>query len=54
MTMLPFFDVLEHLPLPACRRGRTARAQLDAIIYGMIAERRARRRAIAATCCRCC
>ena len=40
MTMLPFFDVMEHLPLPVFRRSREARAQLDAIIYGMIAERR--------------
>jgi cytochrome P450 len=39
-TMLPFFDVLEHLPLPVFRRSRRARAELDAIIYGMIAERR--------------
>jgi cytochrome P450 len=40
LTMLPFFDLLEHLPLPAFRRSREARAELDAIIYGMIAERR--------------
>ena len=40
MTMLPFSDLLEHLPVPKLRRGRAARAQLDAIIYGMIAERR--------------
>ena len=40
MTMLPFSDLLEHLPVPKRRRGRAARAQLDAIIYGMIAERR--------------
>jgi len=39
-TMLPFGDLLEHLPVPKLRRGRAARAQLDAIIYGMIAERR--------------
>jgi cytochrome P450 len=38
--MLPFYDVLEQLPLPVFRRGRETRAQLDAIIYGMIAERR--------------
>jgi cytochrome P450 len=38
--MLPFFDVMEHLPLPVFRRSRQGRAQLDAIIYGMIAERR--------------
>jgi len=40
MTMLPFSDLLEHLPVPKLRRGRAARAQLDKIIYGMIAERR--------------
>jgi len=40
LTMLPFFDVLEHLPLPVFTRSRKARAELDAIIYGMIAERR--------------
>ena len=40
LTMLPFFDVLEHLPVPAFRRMRMARAELDAIIYGLIAERR--------------
>src|SRR5262249_21516 len=40
VTMLPFYDVLEQLPLPLFRRGRAARAELDAIIYGMIAERR--------------
>jgi cytochrome P450 len=40
MTMLPFSDLLEYLPVPKLRRARAARAQLDAIIYGMIAERR--------------
>jgi cytochrome P450 len=39
-TMLPFFDLLEHLPLPVFRRNRQARAELDAIIYRMIEERR--------------
>jgi cytochrome P450 len=41
MMMLPFADVLERLPVPSMRRARTARARLDAIIYGMIADRRA-------------
>jgi cytochrome P450 len=41
LSMLPMIDVLERLPIPALRRGRRARAELDAIIYGMIAERRA-------------
>ena len=44
MTMLPFSDLLEHLPVPKLRRARAARAQLDAIIYAMIAERRKSRR----------
>jgi cytochrome P450 len=41
LTMLPFLDVLERLPLPLFRRSRQARADLDRIVYGMIAERRA-------------
>jgi cytochrome P450 len=40
LTMLPGFDVLERLPLPAFKRSQKARAELDAIIYGLIAERR--------------
>ena len=40
LTMVPFSDLLEHLPVPKLRRARRARGQLDAIIYGMIAERR--------------
>jgi cytochrome P450 len=39
--MLPFSSALERLPLPVLRRSRKARATLDAIIYRMIAERRA-------------
>jgi cytochrome P450 len=39
-TMLPLFDLLQHLPLPVFRRSREARAELDAIIYSMIEERR--------------
>jgi cytochrome P450 len=41
MMMLPFADLLERLPVPKLRRARIARARLDRIIYGMIAERRA-------------
>jgi cytochrome P450 len=41
LTMLPFADVLERLPVPQLRRAKAARARLDAIIYDMIAERRA-------------
>src|SRR5262245_5926097 len=40
-TMLPFVDLLERMPIPTLRRARLARARLDRIIYGMIAERRA-------------
>jgi cytochrome P450 len=40
LTMLPLFDVLEHLPLPPFRGIRKATADLDAIVYGLIAERR--------------
>ena len=39
--MLPFANLLEHLPVPSLRQSRLARARLDTIIYGMIAERRA-------------
>ena len=39
--MLPFGETLERLPLPHLRRGRKARERLDAIIYGIIRERRA-------------
>src|SRR4051812_10979776 len=41
MMMLPFADLLERLPVPKLRRARTARAHLDAIIYRLIADRRA-------------
>src|SRR5262245_28204429 len=40
LTLLPFADVLERLPVPQLRRAKAARAKLDAIIYAMIAERR--------------
>ncbi len=40
IQMLPFYDLLEHLPVPALRRSQAARAKLDAIIYSIIAERR--------------
>ena len=41
LMMLPFADTLERLPVPKLRRARMARARLDAIIYRMIADRRA-------------
>src|SRR4029079_6620377 len=37
----PFADLIERLPVPKLRRARMARVRLDAIIYRMIAERRA-------------
>src|SRR3954465_15615808 len=40
MTLLPFAQVRERLPVPKLRRARLARARLDAIIYRMIADRR--------------
>jgi len=39
-TMLPFADLLDKLPIPALRRAKDGRAELDRIIYNMIAERR--------------
>ncbi len=41
MTLLPFSDVIEALPLRAVRASTRARADLDALIYEMMAERRA-------------
>jgi cytochrome P450 len=41
MTMMPFAELIERLPVPTLRRARMARARLDAIIYRMIADRRA-------------
>ena len=37
---IPFFEVLEKLPLPQFRRFDTARGKLDAVIYRLIQERR--------------
>jgi cytochrome P450 len=39
---IPFFELLQKLPLPQFRRFDQAKARLDAIIYRMIAERRRR------------
>lgn len=41
LMLLPFSEVLMRLPLPAARRFRRARARLDSVVYGLIAERRA-------------
>jgi cytochrome P450 len=40
LQMLPMPQLLEKMPIPALRRARAARAHLDDLIYGMIAERR--------------
>ena len=37
---VPFFELLEKLPLPQMRRFKKARARLDRIIYRLIDERR--------------
>ena len=37
---IPFFEVLEKLPLPQLRRFDSAKARLDSIIYRLIDERR--------------
>lgn len=39
--LVPFADVIEKLPIPAMRRAREARLRLDALIFQMIADRRA-------------
>ncbi|MBS1834852.1 MAG: cytochrome P450, partial [Acidobacteria bacterium] len=41
MVMLPYFELLEKLPLPFLQRFREARETLDRIVYRIIAERRA-------------
>ena len=39
--LMPFSEWLQKLPLPSVRRFEKARDQLDRIVYGLIAERRA-------------
>lgn len=41
LNLLPGAALLEKLPVPRLRRARAARQRLDALIYRMIAERRA-------------
>jgi cytochrome P450 len=41
LAHLPFPELLQRLPLPAMRRIRRGREDLDELIYGMIRERRA-------------
>jgi cytochrome P450 len=45
LVLLPFGDRLAKMPIPPARRFARARARLDAIIYRLIAERRASGRA---------
>ncbi|HEU4563625.1 MAG TPA: cytochrome P450 [Gemmatimonadaceae bacterium] len=40
IAVLPFSELLDHLPLPWVRRFDAARARLDDTVYRMIAERR--------------
>ena len=40
ITMMPFAEAMERLPIGPMARAKRAREQLDGIIYGMIAERR--------------
>jgi cytochrome P450 len=40
-VLFPFGDTLARLPIPPAIRFRRAKARLDAVIYGLIAERRA-------------
>lgn len=41
VSLLPGADFIEKLPIPVLRRSRLARERLDALIYQMIAARRA-------------
>lgn len=41
IVLLPFGDVLAKLPIPPARRFERARARLDAVVYRLIAQRRA-------------
>ena len=41
LAFLPFSEQIQRLPIPAMQRIRNGQADLDAIIYAMIAERRA-------------
>jgi len=42
LALLPFAELMDHLPLPWTLRFKAARRRLDDIIYRIIAERRAR------------
>ena len=40
LAILPFSEQIQRLPLPVMKRIRKGQAEMDAIIYGMIRERR--------------
>ncbi len=40
LAFVPFSNVVQRLPIPAMRRIRSGREELDALIYSMIRERR--------------
>lgn len=44
LTLMPFSDLVERLPIGPLRRARLARRRLDAIIYAIIADRRSNAR----------
>ena len=41
IALLPFSETIQRLPIPAMRRIRRGQAQLDILVYNMIAQRRA-------------
>jgi cytochrome P450 len=41
ISMLPFQEIIDRLPIPAVRRAQRSRHRLDALIYQLIADRRA-------------
>lgn len=41
ISMLPFQEIIDLLPIPAVRRAQRSRRRLDALIYHLIADRRA-------------
>ena len=43
LAFLPFSDTIQKLPIPLMNRIRRSRAELDRLIYGIIADRRAAR-----------
>jgi len=42
LSLLPFSEQIQRLPLPVMRRIRSGMAEIDALIYEMIAQRRAK------------